>query len=318
MYRNIQKKNHISVLLLLSLISFSFLYINSSSCSYTNEVKKPESYNFPYDLNDPHVIIKLPDYLTEISGLSYYKKNKIICVQDEKGKLIEYDLKKNKIIEKYDFGKDGDFEGIEIVNKKVFVLRSDGKIYMIKNFSKKDSKKKEYHTALSVKNDCEGLAYDSITNSLLIACKGRPSIGKEKKYEGKKAVYQFSLENKDLNYTPFILIDLEQIINLEKRSLYERLSYKLAKEIDDSGDVRFQPSGIAVHPKTHNIYVIASVGNRLIVFDRSGKILQIQKLDKKLFIQPEGICFKPNGDLFISNEGDGGKAKILKFKFRPE
>jgi hypothetical protein len=42
------------------------------------------------------------------------------------------------------------------------------------------------------------------------------------------------------------------------------------------------------------------------------------EFDKKLFRQPEGICFKPNGDLFISNEGDGGKAKILKFKYRPQ
>jgi uncharacterized protein YjiK len=281
-------------------------------------IQKTETYIFPYNLNNPNKIYSLPEYLNEISGLSYYKNNKIVCVQDEKGKLIEFDLKNNEIDEKHDFGKDGDFEGIEIARKKVYVLRSDGKIYAIKNFNKKDSKKKEYNTPLSVKNDCEGLGYDSISNSLLIACKGSPSINDENKYTGKKAIYQFDLEEKALNTTPFLLIDLDEVLNLENKNAYEKLSYKLAKEIDPSGDVRFQPSGIAVNPHTQNIYIIASVGNSLIVFNRSGDILKIEKLNKKLFRQPEGICFKPNGDLLISNEGDGGKAKILVFKFQKD
>ena len=47
---------------------------------------------------------------------------------------------------------------------------------------------------------------------------------------------------------------------------------------------------------------------------RQGNILEIQEFDDKLFRQPEGICFSPSGDLFISNEGKGGKGYILGFK----
>ena len=45
-----------------------------------------------------------------------------------------------------------------------------------------------------------------------------------------------------------------------------------------------------------------------------GVIINIVELDKRIFNQPEGICFSENGDMFISNEGKNGKANILRFK----
>lgn len=274
-----------------------------------------DEYSFSYNLDYPDKTYKLPDNLNEISGLSYYKKNKLLCVQDEKATIFVYDTRDKKVKDKYKFGKDGDFEGVELVDKKVYVLRSDGKIYKVKNFKEKDYQKKDYNTELDVSNDCEGLCFDSISNSLLIACKGKPYIDKEKMYNDSKAIYSFDMDKKELKDTPFILINLNVLLNLEDLSKYERLSQKLASGIDESGDIRFQPSGIAVHPITGNIYVIASVGQKLIVLNRKGNILTIQDLNKKIFRQPEGICFKPNGNLYISNEADGGKAKIHYFKY---
>ena len=34
-----------------------------------------ENYKFPYNLQKPDAVYKLPDKLIEISGLSFYKKN---------------------------------------------------------------------------------------------------------------------------------------------------------------------------------------------------------------------------------------------------
>jgi uncharacterized protein YjiK len=42
----------------------------------------------------------------------------------------------------------------------------------------------------------------------------------------------------------------------------------------------------------------------------------VQKLDKELLPQPEGICFSPDGIMFISSEGKGGKGRILVFQPR--
>jgi len=161
------------------------------------------------------------------------------------------------------------------------------------------------------------LCYDSISNSLLIACKGVPYIDKNESFEGFKAIYQFNLSEGILEKKPFLLINLDQILDINKLSSYEKVSFKIAKVFNNSGDIRFQPSGIAIHPFSGHIYVIASVGKSLIVLDRKGNIKLIKKLKKSIFQQPEGICFNPKGDLFISNEGKGGKAKILKFRHIP-
>jgi sugar lactone lactonase YvrE len=71
---------------------------------------------------------------------------------------------------------------------------------------------------------------------------------------------------------------------------------------------------LAIHPIYGDIYIISSVGKLLIILNRHGKVQNVEELDPKLFRQPEGICFSPKGDMFISNEGQGGKGYIVKFK----
>ncbi|MCK5700012.1 MAG: hypothetical protein KAI29_02630, partial [Cyclobacteriaceae bacterium] len=93
---------------------------------------------FKYDLDNPDARYKLPAYLEEISGLSYYGKGKIACVQDEKANIYIWNLEKEKIIEKYEFGNDADYEDIAVVGKTAYILRNNGNIYRIKNFKKKD------------------------------------------------------------------------------------------------------------------------------------------------------------------------------------
>ena len=42
------------------------------------------------------------------------------------------------------------------------------------------------------------------------------------------------------------------------------------------------------------------------VFNREGSLLSFQFIDKDLMPQPEGICFSPEGKLYISSEGKKG------------
>ena len=89
---------------------------------------------------------------------------------------------------------------------------------------------------------------------------------------------------------------------------------KLFKIFKDK--LEFAPSGIAVHPKTQNIYVLSSQGKTLVVLHSDGQIAHIEKLEKEIHPQPEGICFDQEGNLFISNEGkeEDGVGKIYKFE----
>lgn len=271
-----------------------------------------------YDMGSPDHRYTMPASLEEISGISWTGKGTLACIQDENGIVFCYDLEKEKVVSEVKFGKDGDYEDISIMKNTAYVLKSNGHIYRVKNFKKNEIKVKRYKTLLSNKNDAEGMVYDSSQNRLLIACKGSPSIEKENPHKGYRAVYSFDLETNQLLEEPVYLIDLRKIDSYKDQGNFTQFSSKLSKILGISDPYgNFRPSGIAIHPLTDEIYMISSVGKLLVRLDRDGYILGVHSLDPNLFRQPEGICFSPEGELYISNEGRGGKGYVLKFKPRP-
>jgi uncharacterized protein YjiK len=296
--------------LMLPALCLFLTFCDSSTVSQSSDYS-----GFPYRLNSPDSDIKLPAILEEISGLSWCSDGSFACVQDEKAIIFKVKPGKKLKISEHKFGKDGDFEDLAIVGKTAYVLRNDGRIYRVKDFKKDDPKVKKYKTGLSKKNDTEGMEYDASSNSLLIACKSSPNLEGGEDHKGFRVVYRFDLDTKSLDKEPFLRIDLKNLNNYRDRSSFTRMSEKLARSLGlVESETSFKPSGISVHPGTGNFYLISSVGKLLVVIDRNGKVIDIHDLDERLFRQPEGICFSPSGEMYISNEGQGGKGYILKFK----
>ncbi|QJW90775.1 hypothetical protein HNV11_16010 [Spirosoma taeanense] len=259
----------------------------------SNQNDKPEAgkmappFSLPYKLDAPDANFSLPASLREISGLTYYKPNQLLCVQDEEAVVYVFDTEKKKVVQDFGFGGYGDFEGIEYVNGEVYVLESTGNLFRFKPESTQIGRTK---TGLPAKTEVEGLGYDPKTKRLLIAVKNGGGASSD------KAVYSFDL----LNRAVFRDMGLND----------EQLT---GAGIDPK---TYKPSGIAVHPVTGEWYVLTSTGKRLLVTNRQAKILYSVPLDAKLFRQPEGICFAPNGDLFVASEGDGKNGYILKFRYK--
>jgi uncharacterized protein YjiK len=181
------------------------------------------------------------------------------------------------------------------VGQSYYVLRSDGTIFQVSG-----QKTSAYQTTLNESNNTEGLCYDKKNNSLLIACKGDPGDQISKNY---KSVYTFRLKDHVLSEMPLLNIAIDDIILPQLNKNFE------------ADEKHFSPSGIAIHPLSGNLFIISSRGNILLELDKSGKILHAEKIYNKLFPQPEGICFTPEGDLMISNEGrDDQHGTILRFK----
>jgi len=93
-----------------------------------------------YDLNTPTERFTVEKGLKEISGLAWYKKDQFVTIQDEDGEIFLFDLSRKKVIEKVKFTKDGDFEDIAMVGKKVYVIRSDGTLFKVKDLGDKNQK----------------------------------------------------------------------------------------------------------------------------------------------------------------------------------
>lgn len=268
---------------------------------------------FPYDLSKPKAKHKLPKKLAEVSGLGYVDSGYIALVQDERGIIFLFDLDSAIVKEQsYEFERKGDFEGVEIVGDTAYAVRSDGAVFRINHYQSEQKQVQAIKTPLEGRNDVEGLGILPGNKHLLLACKATPNI-LGKKQKDYRAIYVFDLQTNKLNSTPFLQIPITHIQHLLNDNEYIKLSKDLAETFSAGGNLSFQPSGIAVHPITEDIYVLASVGKLLLVFSKEKTLVNMIKLESTLFKQPEGICFSPQGDLFISNEGKKGKGNILHF-----
>jgi len=275
-----------------------------------------QSYEFPYDLKNPDGFYKLPAELNEISGIHVIGKDRIACIQDEVGDIFIYNLTSGVIEQRINFGKDNDYEDLEIIGGDAYILESDGDIHVVKNYLHAGRTVDKEETPLETENNCEGLCYQESSNSLLIACKGRAGLDKDRDLDNYRAVYRFSLDERELFEAPVMLVKMSDLMDYSKINVFARWSYKLASRIDPNGDIRFQPSAIAIHPQTGYIYITSFVGGVLAVYDQNTQLIAAERLDRLTFLQPEGLAFDNQGNMYISNESNGGKANILFFEKR--
>ena len=269
---------------------------------YTSDIYESSGY----DLTSPDTILNLSPLLREISGLSYLDDSHLAVVQDEVGKMYVINLIDGSIEHEVKFGKNGDYEGIELVDRTVHVIKSNGNIYRFELDLIKDEVESEViKTAISSRNDVEGLAYDAENNRLLIACKGQADVdGNEAKG---KSIYAFDLHT----------------LKLKEKPVYSIKKKDVAKIIEDEyPDMKLSdgigPSGIAIHPFSGKTYLLTHVGKALIILNKEGEIEKYYPLNPSIFHQPEGICFSPQGDLFISNEARSKRPNIMKFSYQDD
>jgi hypothetical protein len=297
---------------------FLFVFLNSALISKCSAPLTGVN-TFPYTIDKPDKKFELQKKLTEVSGLSFINQTEVALIDDEKGTVFYYDLQRQNISRTLSFSKKGDFEDLEIMGDTAYILRSDGMIFELKNINGPASELKErrYSTGLSSKNNTEGLCYDRKRKLFLISCKNKAATAEDnKEYKNKKAIYGFSIPENKLTKDPVIIIDENEV----KKFAYGAHQNVIDKFMQFYSATKnaavFQPSGLAIHPITGDLYIISSVGNILLITDDKGKIKEAIKMPPSEFKQPEGIAFDSEGNMFISNEGRKGKGNILKFNYQ--
>lgn len=281
----------------------------SSSCSTISLRERADSlflitdnvYTY-YDLKKPETKYFLPYALSEISGITLLNDTSLLCIEDERGRVYEYNLHTRKITNAIHFSDPGDFEGIEVVNDTIYVLESDGDIYEFSYTNEDHSKPIKYENPLRRKNDTEGLGFNPNTGNLMIACKEEQDI-KGVNAKG-KTVYEFDIKNKKLIHQPIFDLTAEHMDTFFEAN--RDYTY-------DQERIKFEPSAIAHNPIDGYFYLLASVGKMLIVLNSTGTIKATYPIVPRILSQPEGIAFDSQGNLYISSEGEGDRGYILKF-----
>lgn len=255
---------------------------------------------YNYDLKNPNHTWKLPGQLVEVSGNTWIDKDHLILIEDLHPNLylVKIDDKNATLEKTIPFAVEDkekfDIEDVTYVNNTVYALWSHGVLFKISDWQTKPQVE-QIKTFLSKENNTEGLCYDPVTQKLLVACKDASNVADEKK--STKAVYAFDMAVNKLNDQPFLLIhkkDFEKVAD---------------QKLD------FNPSAIAIHPVTHDIYLLSTRDNKcMAVYSHDGTLKAFQFIDKELMPQPEGICFSPEGKLYISSEGKkGGPGNLFEF-----
>lgn len=255
-----------------------------------------------YDLSKPRKMWELPKDLKEISGNAWVDNTHLLVIEDLHPNLYLLALGDKVQIEKtipFEPSKDKkvDIEDVTLIGNTAYALWSHGVIFKITNWQNKQQTT-EMPTTLSKENNTEGICYDPVTHNLLIACKNESGLDDAKK--STRAIYSFDPESGKLNSDPFMVINKKDF----KNAAGEKLD--------------FYPSAIAVHPQSHDIYILSTKENKcMAVYTHDGQFKSVQFIDKDEMEQPEGICFSPDGNLYISSEGKHGiPPKLFEFTAR--
>lgn len=253
-----------------------------------NEFKNSESFDFA----EPKVV-KLPESLDEISGIAYYEKDtSVFAIIDEDGLLFKIPLKNPTALKEWVFGKPRDYEDIILKDSVFYVLVSNGDLDIL-SFKGEEIRveKIDFPNASKKNNEFEALYFDSSANKIVLMCKNCEQ-------DDKMHISSFYLSDSAKEYQPLTPIETTSF-----------------KENKGGERERIKPSAAAIDPITKSLYVLCSVNKLIFIQDTTGKITEVINLNPKIYKQPEGMCFTPQGDLIISNEfGGDGSANLLLLK----
>jgi hypothetical protein len=265
------------------------------ACSLAAKKKNPVTSPPGYDFSKPETV-KLPEELDEISGMVYLSEgNNILALNDEEGRIYEITLNGERHFRNRKFMKGGDFEDLCLAEGELWALKSNGQIAHIRKPLTDSQETETFRFAAKGFVDFETLIYLPHRRQLVILCK------ECREYPNEVPGFVFDIDRKQFADSPGFRLDFSRLADSLKPGKKEPV----------------RPSAGAFHPTTGELFILASANHLLIVADSNGYAKHTYRLDRKLYKQPEGICFTPGGDLYISNEARAGSANIRKLPYKP-
>lgn len=232
----------------------------------------------------------LPNRLKEVSGITWIKDGLIAAIEDNHAVIYLYNLDSGKVVKELVFGGKGDFEGLAFANNHYYALRSDGMLFKVAASGKLQA---TYDLPLTSDDNTESLCYDSVNNRLLIGQKDSKTDALSRRF------YAFNLSKHEFETRPVFKLELDNPIIACPHN-----NKKGEKHI-------LRPSEICIHPITKELYVADGPNHRIIVLSADGNFVKYAlQMNRKQFPQVEGLLFTPDGDFYVSTEGNKDPGSI--------
>lgn len=242
--------------------------------------------------------LKLSSELAEISGIGFTSDGRLLGHGDERGTIWQIDPATGEVGKRFGFGSHGhllrgDFEDIQVVGQRIFLVTSAGKIFEGREAANGvviDAVPRS--AGLGGACEIEGMASDPSTRSLLLLCKQVQS----KRWRGAVVILAISIDTWRFEPEPRILI---------RQKALERVT----------GAKQFAGSAIVRHPRTATYLLLAGPQQAYAEVSATGDVLGGGRLPTELHHQPEGIAIGPDLTLFISDEAAGKHATLTAYAY---
>ena len=258
-----------------------------------------------YDLaGEPSWEEKLPKKLDEISGLAFTGDGRLFAHGDQDATIWQLDPRSGKVLKTFevaatgrdpDLGKKkaksgpltGDFEDIQIVGDRFFLISSNGVLVEFREGADGASVPYTAHdTGLGKECEIEGLAWQASARSLLILCK----VPHQDRYRDQIVIFAWLLGREAADTAPRLRVEYSSLTG--------------------TGEKSFHGSAMALAPDQRSLVLIAGPQRSFAELALDGQVLSSGGLDGKAHRQPEGIAFAPDGTLLVSDEGAGKRATL--------
>jgi uncharacterized protein YjiK len=234
----------------------------------------------------------MPIDLAELSGFALLPDGRLLAHGDEHAKIYEIDYRRGTVVKEFSLGKPavkGDFEAMAAVGDHVYLLDSNGALYEFREGKNGDRVDYNTHdTKLGKECEFEGLAYDSTTTSLLLACK---HVSK-KNSKDDIVIYKWPVEG---DHT---LSELRVPLA------------SIPPAVLKKGE--FHPSDIFVDPITGNYILLSSIEKALLSITPAGQVVFGRKL-KGEHDQAEALAITNDSILIIGDEAGRTPAVITLY-----
>jgi uncharacterized protein YjiK len=231
--------------------------------------------------------------LREISGLALTPDERLFAVTDESAIVYELDYLQGGIIKSFALGDPvvrGDFEGIAVLQDAIWLMTSDGILLAAKEgLDGRSVRYQKFDTGHGDHCELEGLAQDRTAKTLILACKEAASKRKD------LLLFEWSVSASGIEHL--------RDVSVPERSVVDMIDKK-----------RFNPSAIAIDPRTGERVLIAARQDALVRLTADGTLSSAIILAKKSrHKQAEGIEMTRDGRMLIADEGVDGRARLAVY-----
>jgi hypothetical protein len=253
-----------------------------------------------YDLDGPpSARIELPKELAEISGLAFTEDGRLLAQGDERAVIYQVDFPSGKLVKRFAIGDGGgplhgDFEDIQVVGDRVFLVTSAGVLVEAREGRDGETVPLVRRTrGLGGACEVEGLSWDEASSSMLLLCKQAQG----KRWRDQLVILAVNPATGEFESEPRVTVshaDLERA----------------------TGVKRFAGSAMVRYPRSGTWILVSGPEHAYAEIDTSGKVLAGGRLHPKRHRQPEGLAIAPDLTLLISDEAAGAKATITGYASR--